>query len=138
MDGVMLLEDAHSAGLTVRVDGDRLVLRGPPSAEAVAKKLLWHKGDVMKAMTASMALTVVETGNDTDLGPQDLPPCPSCGSLELWQDLLGGWHCQRCNAVALLRSRRLLERAARLRKAARTKTAAWTAHVASARTGPIH
>lgn len=25
------------------------------------------------------------------------PPCPSCGTLELWQTLLGDWRCLRCD-----------------------------------------
>ena len=49
---------------------------------------------------------------------EDLPalpdPCPKCGSLELWQDALGGWHCQRCERPAFERGLRLAERAARL------------------------
>ncbi|MGA2032939.1 MAG: hypothetical protein ABSG68_11820 [Thermoguttaceae bacterium] len=42
-------------------------------------------------------------------------PCPKCGSLELWQDLLGAWHCQHCDGAAFRRSCELLKRAARLR-----------------------
>ena len=22
--------------------------------------------------------------------------CPACGRLERWEDLAGGWHCERC------------------------------------------
>ena len=47
------------------------------------------------------------------------PPCPRCGSLELWEDLAGKWHCQRCEAAGFRRSLQLAERAARLRKRAR-------------------
>ncbi len=46
---------------------------------------------------------------------------PKCGSLELWQDALGGWHCQRCKRATFERGLRLAERAARLREAASTK-----------------
>ena len=45
--------------------------------------------------------------------------CPSCGSLELWLDLWGGQHCQRCQAEGFKRSLQLAERAARLRRVAR-------------------
>ncbi len=44
------------------------------------------------------------------------PPCPRCGSLELWWDLLGQPHCQHCDAAAFERSRRWLERAERIRR----------------------
>jgi hypothetical protein len=33
----MLLEQAQAAGLEVHADGDRLVVRGPQSAEALAR-----------------------------------------------------------------------------------------------------
>ena len=45
-----LLSDAAAAGLTVRADGDRLVIRGPRGAEAVARRLLGHKAEVMAAL----------------------------------------------------------------------------------------
>ncbi len=43
MVAVSLLQEAEAAGLTVRVDGDRLVVRGPKSAGAIAERLLDHK-----------------------------------------------------------------------------------------------
>ena len=52
MDGLALLQAADAAGLTVNVDGDRLVIRGPRSADATARALLEHKPEVMAAMTA--------------------------------------------------------------------------------------
>ncbi len=33
MDGLALLQAADAAGLTVNVDGDRLVIRGPPTVD---------------------------------------------------------------------------------------------------------
>ena len=47
MDGLALLQAADAAGLTVNVDGDRLVIRGPRSCEAQAKALMAHKEDVV-------------------------------------------------------------------------------------------
>lgn len=43
-------------------------------------------------------------------------PCPRCGSLELWQDLEGGWHCLHCEAAGHRRSQQLMQRATRLRQ----------------------
>lgn len=43
-------------------------------------------------------------------------PCPRCGSLEKWWDLLGGGHCQRCEMFVMEHSRSLANRAARLRR----------------------
>jgi len=50
MDGLVLLSEAMAAGLTVRVDGDRLVIRGPKTADAVARRVLEHKPDVVAAL----------------------------------------------------------------------------------------
>lgn len=47
MGGVKLLEEARAAGLRVRAQGDRLIVRGPKSAEPVAKALLAKKAEVL-------------------------------------------------------------------------------------------
>ncbi len=52
MVAVSLLQEADAAGLTVRVDGDRLVVRGPKSAGAIAERLLHHKAEVLKVLSA--------------------------------------------------------------------------------------
>lgn len=44
----------------------------------------------------------------------DLQPCPVCGCLERWQDLAGGWHCERCEPRT--RATWLREHAQRLRE----------------------
>src|SRR5262245_58417074 len=51
MDGLTLLEQARSAGLTVSVRGDKLVIRGPRRAGPLAEQLLAHKGEVIDALT---------------------------------------------------------------------------------------
>ncbi len=51
MGGVMpLLLQAAAAGLRIRVDGDRLVVRGPHAAEDIARQLLAHKAQVIAAL----------------------------------------------------------------------------------------
>lgn len=52
-----LLERARAAGLTLSVDAACLVVRGPKSATAVAKKLLAHSADVVAVLTTSRAST---------------------------------------------------------------------------------
>lgn len=69
MDGLSLLTDAATAGLTVRVDGDRLVIRGPRAADAVARCLLEHKPEVVAAL-GRFGLT------STELLKPDSPPFP--------------------------------------------------------------
>ena len=48
--------------------------------------------------------------------PEPGDPCPRCGSLETWWDLLGAEHCGHCEADKLKRALGLADRAARLRR----------------------
>ncbi len=61
MDGLILLHEAQDAGLTVLAEGDRLRVRGPRRAEAIARRLLDHKFDVIPLLSARSE--TVETGN---------------------------------------------------------------------------
>jgi hypothetical protein len=51
----MLLTDARAAGLEVRVEPGRLVVRGPRSLEGVAQRLLAQKADVVALLAAEDA-----------------------------------------------------------------------------------
>jgi membrane-associated PAP2 superfamily phosphatase len=110
MDGVTLLSEGRAAGLTIMADGGRLVIRGPRSADAVARRLLAHKAVVLATLAAddgsSCPWEAMEPG----------PGCPVCGSLEQWQDGRGCRRCGVCEADALDKALKLVERAARLRK----------------------
>ena len=50
MDGLNLFEQARAAGLEIRRDGERLVIRGPKDAEALARELLSHKAEIFTAL----------------------------------------------------------------------------------------
>ncbi len=52
MVAVTLLQEAEAAGVSVRVDGDRLVVRGPKSAADIAERLLDCKAEVIEALAA--------------------------------------------------------------------------------------
>lgn len=47
MEGLGLLDRARAAGLRVSADGDMLVIRGPRSADGLARELLEHKGEIL-------------------------------------------------------------------------------------------
>ncbi len=59
MDGLILLQEASAAGLTVLADGDRLVIRGPRSADAIARRLLAHKAAVIAALRRETSTPLV-------------------------------------------------------------------------------
>jgi hypothetical protein len=50
MDALTLLRRAYDAGLRVEADGDRLLIRGPKSAELVVQLLAEHKAQVLAAL----------------------------------------------------------------------------------------
>jgi hypothetical protein len=69
MDCVTLLHEAREAGLEVRADGDRLVVRGPRSAEALARTLLAHKAELLTMLADSCLL-----GVNIPLAIEEAPP----------------------------------------------------------------
>ena len=52
---VSLLAEARLAGLEVRAEPDRLVVRGPRHAEPLAKRLLERKGELLALLAAASA-----------------------------------------------------------------------------------
>jgi hypothetical protein len=50
VDSLKLLSDARRAGLTVRAEGDRLIVRGPAALADLAKQIISRKADVMDAL----------------------------------------------------------------------------------------
>ena len=52
---VPLLAEARAAGLRLRTDGERLVIRGPRVAEPIAKALLAHKATIPADWIAGVA-----------------------------------------------------------------------------------
>ena len=47
------------------------------------------------------------------IDPDELEPCPQCGTLELWQTLAGNWRCRRCDPPTT--ARRVQERVAQMK-----------------------
>lgn len=178
MDGLRLLEDARAAGLTVEVDGNRLVVWGPKSAEKLAHRLLRNKAHVLAALGFAGWVRRPDTEAATEPFPpapathgQGVPeepssetftldghcwtvyrsvkqtsgriedvyvrddyegpppevdldhgfeepgePCPECGSLDYWENVLGERFCQQCrpsgrSGITARKARRLREQA---------------------------
>jgi hypothetical protein len=58
MVGLSLIEEAQASGLVLRVGGDgRLIVRGPRSAEGLARKLLDQKAVVLAAIQSGRSGT---------------------------------------------------------------------------------
>jgi hypothetical protein len=51
MDGLTLVQEARAAGLNLRADGGRLVIRGPRSAEPMALLLIERKSEILSVLS---------------------------------------------------------------------------------------
>lgn len=78
MDGLSLLAEARRAGLSVHVEGDKLVVRGPKVAAPIAQRLLANKAQVMAALSSGPA------------------PCSACGCSFGWKTSSGRVACCAC------------------------------------------
>src|SRR5437763_13218986 len=47
MGGMMLLDRARAAGLSIAIKGDRLVVRGPRRAEPIVRELMDRKAEIL-------------------------------------------------------------------------------------------
>ena len=77
MDGMSLIRQAREAGLSVSIDGDKLTLRGPRSAGAIARLLLENKPVVMSGFTSVMdgpLLTVPRTAETAETQTRSAVP----------------------------------------------------------------
>src|SRR5215813_8994838 len=82
MAGMKLLHEARAAGLKVRVEGDQLIIRGPKSAERVAKALLERKADILPLLTAEIP---PRSFLSRPLGQEDNPdPWDAWAPFMLW------------------------------------------------------
>lgn len=59
MDGMSLLREARTAGLTVTAEGDRLTIRSPRRADRLAKLLIQHKADVLPLLLPGPELQTI-------------------------------------------------------------------------------
>ena len=77
MDGLELLSQARAAGLTIRVEGAKLVVRGPRSAATLAQELLEHKAEILALLDRPVG--------DGQPPPLDRPP-ETEQELRRWMD----------------------------------------------------
>ncbi len=118
MVAVSLLQEAEAAGLAVRVDGDRLVVRGPKSAGAIAERLLDHKAEVLKVLSAKWdaeMLTLIRwfLGTHPPTEPFELSKAVVVAQPKLWwvairRDIAAGPNGPRARYGALQQDLRRL------------------------------
>lgn len=109
-----ILAQLQSHGLDLIVEpAGRIYLAGPSEAVAAlpadlveAMDLQWPALRQLATPEPSPALEEIDCP----------PPCPKCGSLELWQTVTGNWRCQSCDPPNMRRADRLSRDAAKLRR----------------------
>jgi hypothetical protein len=107
--------EAVSQAAADRVDGDP---RSPSDGtEAVLAPDRQRADDESPSEPADDSATRV-VGPDgwpvDSIDPDELTPCPTCRTLELWENLEGDWRCMRCDPP--ITSRRVQELAERIRR----------------------
>lgn len=94
-----LLADCDQAGIRLNPEGnDQLTIDAPQSALTpdLLERLRAQKQELLRI------LRVVHSEEPEEDWPESIDarkvePCPKCGTLELWQNLVGDWRCQRCD-----------------------------------------
>jgi hypothetical protein len=74
-----LVAEAQRAGLSLRVDGGRLVIRGPKRFADVAQRLLERKADVLAALQAWGKTSSPCSPSSPPPPPAEGRRCPDCG-----------------------------------------------------------
>jgi len=157
MSAAELLSDLSRLGIQLEADGERLRYfpRSALTPDLLARlkaykpdllAMLRPAPDVMDDLRAAETRWIDESP-DCDLAtepiaepigpdgwpvdcidPNELTPCPNCGTLELWQSVAGDlfgltpgqWRCMRCDPPTA--ARRLAEAAERFRRRAHRRT----------------
>jgi hypothetical protein len=112
MVGLRLIREAANAGLVLVPDGKRLHIRGPRSADGIARRLLAHKPEVLAALQAGPQLESYPTesaldGFDWNRSPGFCPgqpiirngiehKRPDCPGQRGWRHVWGGRYCCDC------------------------------------------
>jgi hypothetical protein len=135
-DAVALLAVAELAEMKVTTFDNKLVIKGPRHAAAVARRLLANKSAVMTALGVyvyGISANAGENRNCVDvdsertrdergfplepgeelIDPSTLSACPRCNSLEKWWPAVGEPRCQKCDPPTA--ARRLLRHAQTIR-----------------------
>src|SRR5262245_54532289 len=68
MDGLSLLTEARTAGLTLTAEAGRLVIRGPNRADATARKLLGEKPAILAALALEQIRATIESARKAGPG----------------------------------------------------------------------
>ena len=133
-----ILATCHEKGIVLGIAGEKLTVDAPEGALTpdLLAELRQHKAgllDILQKGGSGLAAqqshgdpdhaTAPSIATDADIVPWDEcieppDPCPACGSLMFWWDVLGGQHCMICEEpkYSADKAEELREMAKRLRQ----------------------
>jgi len=112
-----LIVDLLNRGIRLEADGDRLRYfpRSAATPELI-ERMQAHKSELIAIVTDTTSNLIEAASADrlweTAIDPAE--PCANCGSLELWQSLMGDWRCPKCDPP--VKAQRLRQQVDRMRK----------------------
>jgi len=117
------ITEARALGLRFHRSGERLSVDAEQGSLTADVKR-WLRDEKETILRAVDAASIPEDVEPIELDPDGWPvgsiepaePCPTCGGLEKWWDLLGGEHCMACERLTLARAHRWAARAAAIRQ----------------------
>lgn len=117
MTAAILFFELRALGVVLSSSGDGILqVNAPPGVltDRHRQQLQEHKEELARIVYVDPAPVYPTDDPDSvlnmEIGPDgwpvgsilmgDLDPCPKCGTLELWKNLLGEWRCQRCDPIS--------------------------------------
>ena len=94
MGGMMLLNEVRTAGLIVSAAGDRLKVRGPRRAEALARELLDRKGEILALLRPDVPEAPEPSDEPSDFirwseaDERGCRPCKACHGPIIWAEVV--------------------------------------------------
>ncbi len=111
-----LLADCDAQGIRLIPTGDKgLTVDAPQGALTpdLMERVKTHKRELLAVLDSDLAASVSDSDPwEQCIEPPD--PCPQCGTLELWQTLVGNWRCMACDPPKT--AMRALEAAEKIRR----------------------
>jgi hypothetical protein len=128
-----VLATCQQRGIVLAIAGEKLTVDAPEGTLTpdLLADLRQHKAGLVELLKNGCLPTETTGSADPNLPETDMPPwdeciepphpCPKCGSLMIWWDVLGGQHCMICDKPKHPREKaaELRKLAVRLRRSAR-------------------
>jgi hypothetical protein len=90
-----------------RVEAGKLLVRPLDRLSAVVRESLRQlKPELIEYLSGrrvdDYVVGDIPLPDDLDLiEPDEVPVCPQCGLMEMWQSVLGNWRCERCDPPSI-------------------------------------